>query len=167
MKRLFSLLVVLAVSITTFAQIQTKIQGLILGKTTKNTAISIMKNKGYKLEYNDGTYICNKPISFGGVTWEGVEISFIENKVSSITFQITYTKEEKLNSLYSNLSGKLNKYSRYKGTSGTSNNGFDRSENYSDGIISINLKQSYLPSSLYLTYTYIKEIISQEGADEL
>ena len=152
---------------STFAQIQTKIQGLSLGKTTKNSAISIMKNKGYNLEYNDGTYICYKPISFGGVTWEGIEISFMENKVSSITFQITYAKEEKLNSFYSNISGKLNKYIKYKGASGTSSSGFDRSEKYSDGVVSINLKQTFLPSSLYLTYTYIKENISQVGADEL
>ena len=167
MRRLFLLLVVLIISITTFAQIQTKIQGLTLGKTTKSSAISIMKSRGYTLKYNSGTYICFKPISFGGITWEGVEISFVENIVSSITFQISYTEEEKLNSFYSNISGKLNKYSRYKKTSGISNSGFDRSEKYSDGVVSINLKQTFLPSCLYLTYTYIKENFSQVGVDEL
>lgn len=119
------------------------------------------------MSYNDGSYVCWKPISFGGVTWSGFEVSFMENKVSSITFQITYTEETKLNSFYTNISGKLNKYSRYKKSSGYSSGGFERSEYYSDGVVSITLKQTFLPSSLYLTYTYIKKDFSQVGADEL
>lgn len=168
MRRLLSIIVfVLTVSISSFAQIQTSIYGLTLGKTTKKAAISIMQRKGYNMEYNRGPYVCYKPISFGGVTWSGVEISFMENKVSSITFQIIMGDVSKLTSFYDNIRTKLDKYSRYKTGSESGDFWHGRSEDYSDGVVSIHLRQTYASSDLYLTYTYIKEDSSQVGAGEL
>ena len=165
MKKIVTFLLLLTISISSFAQIQRNILGLTLGKTTKASAMSILKRKGYKLEYNDGNYVCFKPTTFGGVTWEGFEVDFNGNKVSCIMFRLTYTKEDKLSSYYYNILGKLAKYNNYKGS--TYNEDFEKSQYYSDKTTEICLRQTYLPSSLYLRYMYLKADNSQDGADDL
>nr|DAF12166.1 MAG TPA: hypothetical protein [Crassvirales sp.] len=114
-KRIFNILILLCICLSTNAQIQRTFFGFSFG-CSKQVAIQKMKTLGYNIQNTDEGFIAeskiNNNIKFGGYTWNFVEFKFYKNSFYNICFcSSSYTNQSKRMSLinYKELKNKLNK----------------------------------------------------------
>ena len=101
-------------SFSVSAQINRKIGGVILGKTTKEEVKSYLSEKrNYYEDKEDGNAIQSvNEISFGGVLWSGVYYEFYKDILFRVTFtKVVSGKEKEIRSKYKEL--RENLYRKY------------------------------------------------------
>ena len=174
MKRVISLTLMLVAALTIYAQINTNIWGLTVGKSTKQQVKNVLRNKGYSVEVlYDGTIAIapKSGVYFGGQLWERTYFAFYKNTLSQVAFQTD--NESSFNNVYSVfyvLSNKLKeKYGRYYKFSEE-----DKYFYFDDGnnTVSISIYNSDVSSSIiYVSLSYYNNILdskrTQSETDEL
>ena len=156
MKRLITLIFVLAISITTFAQIQTQILGMTLGSTTKQSALNILKQKGYKIKENTSTNIDVEGVNFGGVKWRYTSFNFYKGKLLYVYFHINSLDIEisTIDAIYDRVNGNLmTKYKKYYDAEYSPDNGCA----YIDNKVWLETDRFWSQNvyHFYLQYTYM------------
>lgn len=103
------LLIFFFVSLTAFAQIQDRILGFHLGVSSKQTVITKLKHRGYKINYEQDNRIGINNVTFAGYLWHYVRIEFQDNKLCSIDFvnRSSISKLQVLNQQFEILSMQL------------------------------------------------------------
>lgn len=102
--------------------IKRTIGGVVLGKTTKQEVVAMLKKKGYSLNYDnfDGTPIVyvHQNVYYGGYLWNGLNYYFHDNIVFQIKYSIFVEKGSDTSSIENGFSkietSLLKKYSTYK-----------------------------------------------------
>lgn len=153
-----------------FGQIQRKILGLELGVTTKQDAINILTQKGFKINQEYEYFIINGPISFGGNEWDGIMVNFQGEKLLSIFFmdgaKNKFNEQSILVNSWETLKLKLKrKYSEYFYKEDVEKN----LQFFSDENTEIMLSYSTTPLLLALCYVdkTLQESKSNEEDEEL
>ncbi len=117
MKKIILILIMMAVCLTGYSQLNNKIWGLTLGSSTRQQAKNVLQAKGYPFdEFDEGATLgvfLDGGISFGGVTWDFVFLQFYNNTLYSIGFN----KEDDGDYWFDVLKEKLDrKYDYYRNT---------------------------------------------------
>ena len=92
MKRIICIYLLIFLPLVSIGQIRRVITGITLGKTTKQEAISILKQKGIPFVFgNTGVYetiILKESSHFGGIEWFSTDYVLFDD----IVFEINFTK---------------------------------------------------------------------------
>ena len=177
MKRSLCIVLLSIISLTSIGQIRRNLDGIILGKTTKQEVVNYFNNKGIPYMFNTiGTYnaVSSKEgRTFGGVSWQFNDYVLYNNIVFQVTYTkmsgkgLTITKDEidlNFNSLFLSLKRKYGSYFK------SSKSDKDTKE-FSDSSIRITLRRGFYQDHYMFSieYTDIKlmEKSFMEHYDEL
>lgn len=173
MRKFIIIFFLFIIPLYSFGQIKRNIDGIILGKSTKQEVVNYLKNR--KLPYSFkkvGVYnaiLCNVPRSFGGVSWHSTIYIFYNNLVFQVSYSNTdyHLLKKEIDLCFVNLSMALQrKYSQYKITSSDRDN-----IEYKDSHTSIKLNRGYFENHYTLDVDYtdyqLMEKSFMEGDDDL
>ena len=125
------------------AQINRKIFGLEIGKSTEYQTKRMLKNKGYKYDIMpDGSYAVSlNNVQYGGGYWTYVDFSFCQGVLYEIYFQNNIVEAPmNIDKMYDLLSNSLNnKYKQYKESSSAYSSEIEKSEYFFDRKTVVNL----------------------------
>lgn len=173
MKKIIVSLLFLLIPLVCFGQIKRNIDGVILGKSTKQEIVSYLKSR--KIPYSMGkvgiynTVICNTPRAFAGISWSSTYYILYNN----VVFKISYSNsdydmlKEEIDLSFENLSMALqHKYSQFKRA--------DRDRDkliFRDANVEITLSRDFLENHYMFGIDYsdlkLMEKAFMEGDDDL
>lgn len=158
MKKVLLLLLLTILSLTSFGQIKRNVDGITLGKTSKQEVVNYFKNRGIPYTFgNIGAYnsVSSKEgRAFGGVSWQFNDYVLHNN----IVFQVLYTKmsgdyitKEEIDLEFKSLFLSLQrKYGSYFKKSKSDND----TKTFSDSSIEIALRRGYYQNHYMFSIEY-------------
>lgn len=106
MKKTLLIILLMLITLSINAQVQRNILGLTLGVTTKESAKKIFKQKKMPiiaLQDYKNMYGNESRFTFGGVLFETILITFVNNKVALISMSIQGTNDDDLKDTYNTI----------------------------------------------------------------
>ena len=160
MKKNICILLLSILPLISFGQIRRNLDGVTLGKTTKQEVVDYFRNKGIPYSFSKiGTYnaVSSKDgRAFGGVSWQFNDYVLYNNIVFQVIYTkmsgsgLTITKEEidlEFNSLFLSLKRKYGSYFK------SSKSNKDTKE-FSDSSVSISLRRGYYQGHYMFSIEY-------------
>lgn len=166
MKNRFCLLLIFFfVCLTAFAQIQDRILGFHLGVSSKQTVITKLKHRGYKIDYEQDNRIGINNVIFAGYSWHYVRIEFQDNKLFSIDFvnRSSVSSLEVINYQFEMLSMQmhLKYFEKYYDPDKSSSNANHDSSWYSDGTNLVAISKSLQNGEWWISLGYYNSFLGK------
>lgn len=173
MKKIVIIFLLFITSLCSYGQIKRNIDGITLGKSTKQEIVNYLKKRKIPYSFEKvGVYnaiLCNTTRNFGGVSWSSTIYILYDNLV----FKVSYSSsdydmlKEEMDLSFGSLSMALQrKYSQYKIASSDRDN-----IDYQDSHIKITLSRGYIENHYTFGIAYadlqLMEKAFMEGNDDL